>query len=217
MCTREARCLLEPLHGSLSRVFPDEVLGHQTTRGGRLGAKGEAQTLDALGESIRLGEARCAVRDEVGLVVRILDTLRDGARTRDSLSGLHAGEAAKPRKLNVAALEHLDARGVVRGGYVADINTKLSTEVVGQPVKLGLELGRVLIRNRREAEHLGRDLGRVAAHQSDEKKREQLFHDDSDATRSGPRFTAALSRPYTWPGHARPKVRFKGRAISCLY
>ena len=217
VCTREAGCLLEPLHGSLSGVFPDEVLGHQTTRGGRLGAKRKAQALDALGESVGLCEARCAVRDEVGLVVGVLDALSDGPRTRDGLSGLHTGEATEPRELNVAALEHLYTRGVVRGGHIPNIHTELGTQMLGEPIELGLQLGGVLIRNRREAEHLGRDLGRAAAHQSDEKKREEFVHGESDAARSGPRFTVALSRPHTWPGHARPKARFKGRAISCLH
>ena len=58
--------------------------------------------------------------------------------------------------------------------------------MLSEPIELGLRLGRVLIENPPRLSTSGAtSTGRVAAHQSGKKKREQFIHDDSDATRQG--------------------------------
>ena len=142
----------QDVFGRLSRGLADEVLGHESARCRARRSEGEGATPDAARE-VRSGlQPGVAVGDEVRDVLRVFLALSDGPGPRHRRPDLHSGEAAKPRKLDIAVPELLDGGRVVRRRYVVDRNPETAGEILGDGLEFLAEPRLVLIRDGREPE-----------------------------------------------------------------
>ena len=119
------------------KSLADEEFRHQAPRGRGARAEGEGLADRVDRKVLRFLQAEAAVGDQVGPEGGILRALRDRLAAGDEAPGLHAGEAAEPRELDVVVAEGRHGRGIVLHRQVFHRDAEPRLQVFGNaPIAL---------------------------------------------------------------------------------
>ena len=126
-----------------------EMLRHQSSRGGTLGTEGEAPAAKA-GQSVDRADrlqTRVGIGDEDTAETGIDIALGENLSPRGLQARLHTGQAAEPHQIKSARAKGAHSRWVIADRYIAHLDLETITEFIGQLTVETVESFRILIRN----------------------------------------------------------------------
>ncbi len=139
--------------------FANIEFRHQAAGGRALGAEGEGLAADIVRQLIGGHQAGRGVGDEVGHKGLVLNALGKRPGTGYQATGLHAGQATKPRQLDLVVAEGRHRRRIGFHRDVADIHVQLAFQVLRNAAEALDQLGLVFIRNGGEHKRLRQGSG----------------------------------------------------------